>query len=117
MVWLYAGLGLVLLLMAGDSLVRGAVNLSLRLGVPSLIISLTIVAFGTSAPELLISVEAVLYGSPGIAIGNVVGSNIFNVLGIAGTTALVHPLPAPAEILANAPQKEDSCFRVRAVLE
>ncbi|HHC29882.1 MAG TPA: hypothetical protein ENK80_04895, partial [Rhodobacterales bacterium] len=54
----YAFLGLVILLLAGDSLVRGAVNLSLRLGVPALIVSLTIVAFGTSAPELLIAVQA-----------------------------------------------------------
>ncbi|MEL7089126.1 MAG: sodium:calcium antiporter, partial [Planctomycetota bacterium] len=52
--WLLSGLGLLILLLAGDSLVKGAVNLSLRLGVPALIVSLTIVAFGTSAPELLI---------------------------------------------------------------
>ena len=73
--WVYAGLGLVILLLAGDALVKGAVNLSLRLGVPALIVSLTIVAFGTSAPELLIAVEAILDGAPGLALGNVVGSN------------------------------------------
>ncbi|MEM8956469.1 MAG: calcium/sodium antiporter [Pseudomonadota bacterium] len=92
MVWILAGLGLVILLLAGDSLVRGAVNLSLRLGIPPLIISLTIVAFGTSAPELLISVEAVLYGSPGIAMGNVVGSNIANILLVLGVPAILRTL-------------------------
>ena len=56
MPWLLSGLGLLILLLAGDALVKGAVNLSLRLGVPALIVSLTIVAFGTSAPELLISI-------------------------------------------------------------
>ncbi|WP_074221623.1 calcium/sodium antiporter [Rhodovulum sp. ES.010] len=86
---LYAALGLTILLLAGDSLVRGAVNLSLRLGVPALIVSLTIVAFGTSAPELLISVKAVLENAPGIALGNVVGSNTANVLLVLGVPALM----------------------------
>lgn len=85
----FAGLGLALLLLAGDSLVRGAVNLSLRLGVPALIVSLTIVAFGTSAPELLIGVKAVLDNAPGIALGNVVGSNTANVLLVLGIPALI----------------------------
>ncbi|SER83846.1 cation:H+ antiporter [Tranquillimonas rosea] len=87
--FLLAGLGLVILLLAGDALVRGAVNTSLRLGVPALIVSLTIVAFGTSAPELLISVNAVLADAPGIAIGNVVGSNTANVLMVLGVPALI----------------------------
>ncbi len=82
-------LGLVILVLAGDVLVRGAVNVSLRLGVPALIVSLTIVAIGTSAPELLISIDAVLEGAPGIAIGNVVGSNIANVLLVLGLPALL----------------------------
>lgn len=86
---LYAGLGLVLLLLAGDALVKGAVNLSLRLGVPALIVGLTIVAFGTSAPELLVSVKAVLGDVPGIALGNVVGSNTANVLLVLGLPALI----------------------------
>lgn len=88
MEFLYAALGLVILIVAGDLLVRGAVNLSLRLGVPALIVSLTIVAFGTSAPELLISISAVLDGAPGIALGNVVGSNTANVLLVLGLPAL-----------------------------
>jgi cation:H+ antiporter len=86
--WLFAGLGLVILLLAGDALVKGAVNLSLRVGIPALIVSLTVVAFGTSAPELLISVSAVLDDAPGIAIGNVVGSNTANVLLVLGFPAL-----------------------------
>ena len=89
MVWLLAALGLAILLLAGDALVRGAVNTSLRLGVPSLIVSLTIVAFGTSAPELLISVQAALRGVPGIAMGNVVGSNTANILLVLGIPALL----------------------------
>lgn len=89
MAWLLSGLGLLILLLAGDSLVKGAVNLSLRLGVPALIVSLTIVAFGTSAPELLISVQAVLEGAPGLALGNVVGSNTANILMVLGIPALL----------------------------
>ncbi|NNF90374.1 MAG: sodium:calcium antiporter, partial [Boseongicola sp.] len=69
MEWLFAGLGLLILLLAGDLLVRGAVNLALRLGIPALIVSLTIVAFGTSAPELLISIKAILDNAPGLALG------------------------------------------------
>lgn len=87
--WAFTVVGLVLLLLAGDSLVKGAVNLSLRLGVPALIVSLTIVAFGTSAPELLISVQAILDGVPDLALGNVVGSNTANVLLVLGVPALI----------------------------
>ena len=88
-IWLFALLGLVILLLAGDALVKGAVNLSLRLGVPALIVSLTIVAFGTSAPELLISVNAVLENKPGLALGNVVGSNTANILLVLGVPAII----------------------------
>lgn len=87
--WIFTGLGLVLLLLAGDSLVKGAVNMSLRLGVPALIVSLTIVAFGTSAPELLISIQAIWDDVPGLALGNVVGSNTANVLLVLGVPALL----------------------------
>ena len=87
--WLFVAVGLVILLLAGDALVKGAVNLSLRLGVPALIVSLTIVAFGTSAPELLVSVNAILDGVPGLALGNVVGSNTANVLLVLGVPALI----------------------------
>tara|TARA_R110002096_G_scaffold123112_14_gene266523 strand:+ start:1663 stop:2631 length:969 start_codon:yes stop_codon:yes gene_type:complete len=86
---LSVGLGLMLLVFAGDALVRGAVNLSLRLGIPSLVVGLTVVAFGTSAPELLVSIKAVLDKAPGIALGNVVGSNIANVLLVLGIPAMI----------------------------
>ena len=88
--------GLAILLVAGDLLVRGAVSLSLRLGVPALIVGLTVVAFGTSAPELLISVQAALEDSPGIALGNVVGSNIANILLVLGAPALISTLDGRA---------------------
>jgi len=81
--------GLTILAFAGDALVKGAVALSLRLGIPVVIVGLTVVAFGTSAPELLVSVQAALGGVPGIAVGNVVGSNIANVLLVLGLPALV----------------------------
>ena len=75
--------GLALLLFGGDLLVRGAVGLAEKLLVPPLIVGLTIVSFGTSAPELFISVEAALLGKAGIAVGNIVGSNIANEIGRA----------------------------------
>jgi cation:H+ antiporter len=87
--WLLVALGLVILLLAGDVLVKGAVNLSLRLGVPALIVSLTIVAFGTSAPELLISISAINEGAAGLAMGNVVGSNTANILLVLGVPAIL----------------------------
>lgn len=90
--WVYTGLGLLILLLAGDALVRGAVNFSLRLGIPALIVSLTIVAFGTSAPELLIAIAAIKDNAPGIAMGNVVGSNTANVLLVLGVPALLATL-------------------------
>lgn len=90
--WLMSGLGLLILLLAGDALVKGAVNLSLRVGIPALIVSLTIVAFGTSAPELLISVNAVLDNKPGLALGNVIGSNTANILLVLGVPALLATL-------------------------
>jgi cation:H+ antiporter len=90
---LLAIIGLAVLLAAGDILVRGAVAFSLRLGVPKVIVALSIVAFGTSAPELLISVQAALLGVPDIAIGNVVGSNIANVLLVLGVPAIIVTLP------------------------
>jgi len=89
-------LGLVILIFAGDALVKGAVNLALRLGIPALVVSLTVVAFGTSAPELLVSVKAVLDGVPGLALGNVVGSNTANVLMVLGVPALVATLGTSA---------------------
>ena len=92
MAWLLCALGLVILLLAGDALVKGAVNLSLRVGIPALIVSLTIVAFGTSAPELLIAINSVLDGKPDIAMGNVVGSNTANILLVLGFPAILATL-------------------------
>lgn len=89
MVWLQALLGLIVLLVAGDLLVRGAVNFSLKIKIPAFIVSLTVVALGTSAPELLVAIRAILDNSPGIALGNVVGSNIANVFLVLGIPALI----------------------------
>ena len=89
MEFIAVAVGLVILIFAGDALVKGAVNLALRLGVPALVVSLTVVAFGTSAPELLVSVQAMLNGAPGLALGNVVGSNTANVLMVLGIPALI----------------------------
>lgn len=89
MVYLTLAAGLALLLVCGDFLVRGAVALAEKLNIPPLVIGLTIVAFGTSAPELVVSLRAALSGSPGIALGNVVGSNIANVLLVLGLPALI----------------------------
>jgi cation:H+ antiporter len=84
--------GLVLLVLGANALVRGASKLALSFGISPLVVGLTIVAFGTSAPEMAVSVGAVLDGRNDIAIGNVVGSNIFNVLFILGISALITPL-------------------------
>lgn len=83
--------GLLLLVVAGDILVRGAVSLARNWGVSKLVIGLTVVAFGTSAPELVVGVDAALMGVPTLALGNVVGSNIANVLLVIGLPALFFP--------------------------
>lgn len=89
---LYLIAGLILLAIAGDALVRGAVAAAARLGIPTLIVGLTIVAMGTSAPELIVSLDAALQGAPGLAIGNVVGSNIANILIVLGLPAIFAPI-------------------------
>lgn len=88
---MFAG-GLVALVLGANALVRGASRLALSFGISPLVVGLTIVAFGTSAPEMAVSVGAALDGQTDIAVGNVVGSNIFNVLFILGVTALFAPL-------------------------
>ncbi|MBV7255668.1 calcium/sodium antiporter [Pacificimonas sp. WHA3] len=85
--------GLVLLFVGGDFLVRGSVNLATRMGVSPLFVGLVLVGFGTSAPELFASIEAVRVGAPAIAWGNVVGSNIANVLLVLGAAAAVAAFP------------------------
>jgi len=84
--------GLVLLFVGGEGLVRGSVAIAERMGISKLLIGLVIVGFGTSTPELLVSVNAALDGAPEIALGNVVGSNIANILLIAGMAAVIVPI-------------------------
>jgi cation:H+ antiporter len=87
--------GFVVLIVGGELLVRGAVRVAERAGMSELLIGLTIVGFGTSAPELVASVEAALAGSPGIAWGNIVGSNLANSLLILGTASMILPVVVP----------------------
>jgi cation:H+ antiporter len=91
--------GLVVLVLGGELLVRGASALAGALGVSPLLVGLTVVAFATSAPELAVSLDAALTGSPGLAIGNVVGSNIANILLILGASALVLPLVVRTQLV------------------
>ncbi len=84
--------GLILLVVSGDYLVKGGVGVATKFKISSLVIGMTVVAFGTSAPELLVSLQAALHGSSAIAIGNVIGSNIANIALILGATAIVSPL-------------------------
>ncbi|MFQ5535376.1 MAG: calcium/sodium antiporter [Sphingomonadales bacterium] len=94
MIYLQAALGLILLVGAGDLLVRGAVSLARSFQMSPMLIGLTVVAFGTSAPELVVGVDSALGGVPTLALGNVVGSNIANVLLVIGLPALIKPLCA-----------------------
>ncbi len=91
--------GLFILILGGDFLVKGASSIALRLRVTPLVVGLTIVAFGTSAPELLISVKSALSGSPDLTMGNVVGSNICNAALVLGVTALISPIQVNADSL------------------
>jgi cation:H+ antiporter len=91
--------GLALLIAGGELLVRGASKLAVSLGISPLVVGLTVVAFGTSAPEFAVSIQAALSGQVDIALGNVVGSNIFNVLFILGISALIVPLIVSAQIV------------------
>nr|WP_234462150.1 calcium/sodium antiporter [Stutzerimonas stutzeri] len=99
MTFVYLIAGLVLLVAGAEVLVRGAAKLAAQFGISPLVIGLTVVAFGTSAPETAVSVQAALNGSGDIAIGNVVGSNIANVLLILGVTALVAPLVVSRQLI------------------
>ena len=92
-------LGLVALIVGAELLVRGASRLALAFGISPLVVGLTVVAFGTSAPELAVSVQSAWAGQVDIALGNVVGSNIFNVLVILGLSALVTPLVVHQQVI------------------
>ncbi|MGL4936961.1 calcium/sodium antiporter [Shewanella sp.] len=91
--------GFLILTLGAEALVRGATTIALRLGITPLVIGLTIVAFGTSAPELAVSVKAALAGNSGIALGNIVGSNIVNIGFILGLTALIRPIEVKSEMV------------------
>ncbi|MFC7336396.1 calcium/sodium antiporter [Haloferula chungangensis] len=89
-------LSFVLLFVGAELLVRGGVGVALRLGLTSLVVGLTVVAYGTSSPELIVSVKAAFIGQSGIAVGNVVGSNIFNIAVILGLASLIKPIAVNA---------------------
>jgi len=91
--------GLAVLTAGAEALVRGASRLALLAGISPLAVGLTVVAYGTSTPELVVSVKAGLAGNPDIALGNVVGSNVFNVLFILGVSALVAPLVVARQLV------------------
>ena len=97
MVLFVAGLGLLVL--GAEWLVKGASRLAAALGISPLVIGLTVVAYGTSSPEMAVSVKSALAGQADIAVGNVVGSNIFNVLFILGASAVVTPLVVSSQLM------------------
>ncbi len=97
--FLFLALGLALLTLGAELLVRGAARLGLRLGISPLVVGLTIVAFGTSSPELAVSVQSGLAGLADLAVGNIVGSNIFNVLAVLGLSALIAPLVVAQQLV------------------
>jgi cation:H+ antiporter len=103
--------GITLLLAGGEGLIRGAVGIARRLQISPFIVGLTIVGFGTSAPELVVSVDAALSGVPGIAVGNVIGSNMANMLLIVGAAALVSPLTVHPDAV-----RRDSMIMIAATL-
>jgi cation:H+ antiporter len=109
--YVYVVAGLIGLFFGGEALVRGSVGVARRLAIPPLLIGLTVVGFGTSTPELLVSVDAALRGVPDIAVGNIVGSNIANILLIVGLTALVWPITVMGATL-----RRDTLVMVAAAL-
>lgn len=90
--------GLLMLFLGGEALVRGAVGLSRLLGMSTLVIGLTVVAFGTSMPELMVSANAAIKGFPGITLGNIIGSNISNILLVLGVSAMIYPITARSSL-------------------
>lgn len=113
---IYIVIGLILLVKGGDFLVDGAVAIAQKAKLSPMVIGLTVVGFGTSAPELLVSTQAAWAGNSGIAIGNVVGSNIANIALILGLTALVRPCPASSQTLRiDTPFMVLSCVLLSAV--
>ncbi|MBE0670205.1 MAG: calcium/sodium antiporter [Anaerolineales bacterium] len=99
MTWVFFVGGLVILILGAEWLVRGASRLAAKVGISPLVIGLTVVAFGTSSPEMAVSVQSSLAGQSDIAVGNVVGSNIFNVLFILGLSAIIAPLIVQQQLI------------------
>jgi len=99
--WFLIITGFLLLFFGADALIRGSVRISVRSGISPLIIGLTVVAFGTSTPELFVSIKANLAGKGDIAIGNIVGSNIFNISIILGLAALLHPIKVKSQLVSQ----------------
>lgn len=91
--------GLLILVVGGEAMLRGSIGLGKHFQLPKLLIGIVIIGFGTSMPELVVSVGAVVQGFPGLAVGNVIGSNISNVLLILAASALIRPIGKPARIL------------------
>jgi cation:H+ antiporter len=118
LITLYITGGLVLLYFGADWLVQGAITLALHLGLSPLIVGLTVVALGTSIPEALVSVQAAIGHQGGIAIGNVVGSNILNIAMILGLSALISPLKVDSHIVkADVPLLAGATFMLVVLLE
>jgi cation:H+ antiporter len=118
LITLYITGGLVLLYFGADWLVKGAITLALHLGLSPLIVGLTVVALGTSIPEALVSVQAAIGHQGGIAIGNVVGSNILNIAMILGLSALISPLKVDSHIVkADVPLLAGATFMLVVLLE
>ncbi|WP_020558045.1 calcium/sodium antiporter [Thiofilum flexile] len=99
--WVWLIIGLLLLIISSRLLVWGAVNIAQQLGVSDLIIGLTIVALGTSLPELATSIIAARKNEHDIAVGNIVGSNLFNTLGVVGIAGAIHPITVASEVLTR----------------
>ena len=92
-------IGIILLFAGGELFIQGAISLSLILGIPQIVIGLTVVSLGTSSPELLVSLNSIFKGSDSLAASNVIGSNIFNVLVVLGISSLITPLKVKSRIV------------------
>ncbi|MDP8242912.1 MAG: calcium/sodium antiporter [Candidatus Hinthialibacter antarcticus] len=111
MLYVMLAAGFLMLFFGGEALIRGAASLAKRIGVSPLVIGLTVVGFGTSMPEMVVSVQASLVKQPDISVGNVVGSNIANILLILGVTAIISPLKCKPALLYR-----DSSIMVAATI-
>lgn len=99
--YFYLLLGFVILLVSGDLLVKGGVAMASKFKIPTMLVGITVVSFGTSAPELFVSLDAALSGSPDIALGNVIGSNISNIALVLGFTAILLPIPIKGKAILS----------------